>query len=714
MDELLVEFLTETFENLELVNQELVSFERNPSDKVALDKIFRLVHTVKGTCGFLNLLRLEALTHAAETMLGQFRDGSVAVTEEAVSLTLKSIDRLTVILFGLEKSGAEPEGDDRDLINALKAVGSRSHVPHAAEPPTASEESDEPEDSVNVDSAVATRSIRVDVDHIERMMTLVSELVLARNQLMQMLRHDEGSEYKAPLLRVSNITSDLQDSVMKARMQPVRAAWAKLPRLVRDLASELGKKIDIEMTGGETEIDRQVLELVKAPLMHMVRNAADHGLETPQERHAVGKSETGTISLNAYHEGGHIIIEIGDDGRGLNTRRIKEKVLREGLATEAELAHLSEKQIQKFVFHPGFSTADRLTNISGRGVGLDVVLSNIEQIGGAVEVKTAAGAGTIFTFKIPLTLTIVSALIVEAAGQRFAIPQVAVTELVRAGPRTQYKIDVIHNAPVLRLRNQLIQLVRLDEALEMRRDTAADPKLETLIVIIEAGARVFGIIVDNILDTEEIVVKPVATVLRHISAFSGNTILGDGNVAMIVDPRGLAAGIAENSEALTPKSATDGELLAEQDDTTAMLIFRAGGREYKAVPLALVTRLEELDVAHFEVCDGRHIVQYRGRMMPVIHLDHADRLKSKGRQPVLVYANEHYAAGLAVDEIIDITEERLEIELKSQRPGVLGSAMIKGHATEIIDAQYFISQVHEDWLLARLDGVARALKGEAA
>ncbi len=561
-------------------------------------------------------------------------------------------------------------------------------------------------------SAVASKSIRVDVDHIERMMTLVSELVLARNQLMQMLRRDESSEFKGPLQRVSNITSDLQDSVMKARMQPVRAAWAKLPRLVRDLASELGKKIDIEMTGGETEIDRQVLELIKAPLMHMVRNAADHGLETPQERRAAGKSETGTIALNAYHEGGHIIIEIRDDGRGLNTRRIKEKVLHEGFATEADLAHLSEKQIQQFVFHPGFSTADQLTNISGRGVGLDVVLSNVQQIGGAIDVETANGSGAIFTFKIPLTLTIVSALIVESANQRFAIPQVAVTELVRAGPRAQCKIEVIHNAPVLRLRNQLVQLVRLDEALHMRHDTPIDQAGETLIVIIEAGVRVFGIIVDRILDTEEIVVKPVATVLRHISAFSGNTILGDGSVAMIVDPRGLAAGIAENQAALMSKSLPDEGLLTGRDDKTAMLIFRAGGPEYKAVPLSLVTRLEEIDAVRFEACDGRHIVQYRGRMMPIIHLDQEANLK--GRRPVLVYANEHYAAGLAVDEIIDITDEKLDIELKSQRPGVLGSAMIKGHATEIIDAQYFISQVHGDWLLARLDGAARALKGEAA
>ncbi|MFZ1988194.1 MAG: chemotaxis protein CheA [Alphaproteobacteria bacterium] len=710
MDDLLLEFLTETFENLELVNQELVSFERNPNDKVALGKIFRLIHTVKGTCGFLNLSRLEKLTHAAETMLGQFRDGTAAVTADAVSLTLRSIDRLKLILVGLEKAGAEPPGDDRYLIEALKMVGSAP----ASQIAQAPAEIGEVEDGVHAEPLVASKSIRVDVDHLERMMMLVSELVLARNQLMQMVRRDESSEYKVPLQRVSNITSDLQDSVMKARMQPVRAAWAKLPRLVRDLANELGKKIDLSMTGGESEIDRQVLELIKAPLMHMVRNAADHGLETPNARRAAGKGETGIISLNAYHEGGHIIIEIGDDGRGLNTQRIREKILREGLATEAELGRLSEKQVQQYIFHAGFSTADQLTNISGRGVGLDVVRANIAQIGGTVDLKSTAGSGAVFAIKIPLTLTIVSTLIVEVAGQRFAVPQVAVVELVRAGARTQNKIELIHNSPVLKLRDRLVQLVRLDEALQMRRTDALDPAAEELVVIVEAGARVFGVIVDRVLDTEEIVVKPMASVLRHIAAFSGNTILGDGSVAMIVDPRGLALGIAEGATALSQKSQAAELVPEEADDKTAILIFKAGGGEYKGVPLSLVTRLEELDVARFEQCDGRHIVQYRGRMMPIIHVDPGTTLKDRGRQPILVYASDTYAAGLAVDEIIDITEEKLEIELRSQRPGVLGSALVKGHATEIIDAQYFISQIHEDWLLAKLDSAARALKGAAA
>ena len=408
MDELLREFLTESFENLDLADAELVRLERHPEDRDALDKIFRLVHTIKGTCGFLSLSRLAALAHAAESLLGMFRERSLQVTPDAVSLILKAVDRIKFILFSLEETTAEPDGDDADLIASLEAAADSAVPEPAPEVPAFLEERAEAP-GYGADSAVSQQSVRVNVDVLERMMTLVSELVLTRNQLLEMVRSLNDSEFKVPLQRLSNVTAELQESVMKTRMQPIGSAWAKLPRLVRDLAVELGKKITIEMSGAQTELDRQVLDLIKDPLIHMVRNSADHGLETPAERRALGKPEQGRIALNAYHEGGYILIDIADDGRGIDLERIKQKLFKESIVAEAELARMSEQQIQSFIFHAGFSTAPRVTAVSGRGVGLDVVRSNIEQFGGTIDVRSIAGKGTRFTIKIPLTLTIVSA-----------------------------------------------------------------------------------------------------------------------------------------------------------------------------------------------------------------------------------------------------------------------------------------------------------------
>jgi two-component system, chemotaxis family, sensor kinase CheA len=372
-------------------------------------------------------------------------------------------------------------------------------------------------------------------------MTLVSELVLTRNQLLQLARTHENSAFTVPLQRLSHITSDLQEGVMKTRMQPIGIAWNKLPRLVRDLSHDMSKKIELTMLGAETELGRQVLELIKDPLTHMIRNSGDHGLETPAERRAAGKPEAGNIVLNAFHEGGYIILEISDDGRGLAVDRIRAKALSQGLATEAELAGMTDGQIQRFIFRAGFSTAEKVSAVSGRGVGMDVVRTNIEKIGGTIELKSITGQGTTFTVKIPLTLAIVSALIVEAGKERFAIPQLSVVELVRAqrGSATTGRegtgnsvIERINDTPVLRLRNRLLPLVSLTELLALGKDDREGTAAH--VVVAQVGAHMMGIIVDRVFDTEEIVVKPVAPILRHVTMFSGNTILGDGSVIMIL------------------------------------------------------------------------------------------------------------------------------------------------------------------------------------
>ncbi len=803
MDDLLSEFLTETFENIDVVDVELVKLEQDPNNKEVLANIFRLVHTIKGTCGFLGLPRLEAVAHASENVLGKFRDGVIEVNADCVTLILESLDQIKVLLAHLEQNEAEPDGEDKDLIDRLNVAaegglsgGAAAGVPEVAElevpavatepakevrPGEVSEEeleaaflaaegpddvdvpsSDEMESSSATEieeqaqveqatsaeevkapdqsgapaaggqSSIANQSIRVNVDVLENLMTMVSELVLTRNQLLQMLRSQENSEFKVPLQRLSGVTSDLQEAVMKTRMQPIGSAWQKLPRIVRDLSNELGKKIDLVMTGADTELDRQVLELIKDPLTHIVRNSADHGLEMPDVRKAAGKSPTGKVELKAYHEGGHIIIEIVDDGKGLPTKVISDKAIQKGLVTEADIANMSEPQIQKFIFHPGFSTAAKVTNVSGRGVGMDVVRTNIEVIGGSIDLKSTEGKGTTLTIKIPLTLAIVSALIVKVAGQKYAVPQLSVVELVRTKPGSGYVIEKISDTPVLRLRDRLLPLVYLSDLLGVRAPEVDMGELKTVeeveddattdnagivatvsgddfqaatqkvdedfIIVSQVGSQTFGVVVDGVYDTEEIVVKPVASILRDISLFSGNTILGDGSVIMILDPIGLAANVDSlGTEAAEAKEEEEASAAADNDDTMSLLVFKAGSDEPKAVPLSLVTRLEELDVETIEYANGANVVQYRGVLMPVITVSPHQTLKTEGRQPILVFSDEDRSIGLAVDEIVDIVEEALQIELGSDNPGQMGTAIIREKATEVIDVSYFLTQGFGDW-----------------
>ena len=775
MDDLLREFLTETNESLDTVDNQLVRFEQDPNNAKILDNIFRLVHTIKGTCGFLGLPRLEALAHAAETLMGKFRDG-MPVTGDAVSLILTTIDRIKDLLAELESGEAEPEGEDRDLIESLEKMvetgmaamaggappeaapaaassgategtlvvqtlerelrpgevsldelerAFRETEVEVAEPAAAAPAAPAPaapasapapaaaaakpkanakpaarksgaDHEVPEADKVATQSIRVNVDALEHLMTMVSELVLTRNQLMEISRRHEDTEFKVPLQRLSNVTAELQEGVMKTRMQPIGNAWQKLPRIVRDLSAELGKQIELEMHGADTELDRQVLDLIKDPLTHMVRNSADHGLESTAARVAAGKPEVGTIRVSAYHEGGHIIICIADNGQGLNTERIKQKALQNGIVTEAELEKMSESQIHKFIFAAGFSTAAAVTSVSGRGVGMDVVRNNIDQIGGTIDVKSVPGEGSSFTIKIPLTLAIVSALIVESAGERFAIPQIAVVELVRARANSDHRIERIKDTPVLRLRNKLLPLLHLRKLLNISDGQEIDPE-NGFIVVMQVGSQTFGIVVDGVFHTEEIVVKPMSTMLRHINMFSGNTILGDGTVIMIIDPNGISQSVGNSMSAQSDMMDENAAArVAGSEQLTSLLVFHAGNTQPKAVPLALVTRLEEIAAEKIEFSNGRHMVQYRDHLMPLVSMEGVT-VRSEGVQPILVFVDDGRSMGLVVDEIVDIVEESLNIEVASAQEGLLGSAVIKGQATEVIDVGHFLPMAFADW-----------------
>lgn len=860
MDDLLSEFLAEALEGIEVLDAELITLEQNPNDPALLGSIFRVLHTIKGTSGFLDLPRLESVAHAGENILGKFRDGELEVTPPAVTLILASIDAIKVLVAAIGETGAEPAGDDAELIAKLnafaegggeaavsesaeaqadeniaveetapatdesdvdvyKSIGGLSTIdgvfdslyrrimaderlqpiyakgdvdvlqlvhsayvceaiggpkaeagyniatlhaemvnaglddehfdavfahlaaameeleipPHAvakisevfadsreiilrpgvaapteeapAAAPVANDTpvEDEPA-AVKASAPVAVQTIRVNVDVLESLMTVVSELVLTRNQLMQILRDQRKSEFDGPLQRLNQVTSELQESVMQTRMQPIGNAWGKLPRIVRDLSQELNKKIDLDMIGAETELDRQVLELIRDPLTHMIRNSGDHGLETPEERVAVGKKETGVITLSARHEGGHIIIEIKDDGRGLPVDKIRTKAINNGLVTEAEAEALTDQQILQFIFKAGLSTAEAVTNVSGRGVGMDVVRSNITKIGGTVELQSTEGQGTRFIIKIPLTLAIVSALIVESCGERYAMPQNSVTELVRTTASAGHKIENINNTPVLRLRNRLLPLVSLKAMLATETSNEGDTDNETgtendetYVIVTQVGTFSFGIMVDRVFDTEEIVVKPVARNLRDIALFSGNTILGDGSVVMILDPNGIAAA-SSGLGALQGEDDADAEaheLLG--DDKTSLLVFRAGDETPKAFPLELVARIEEIDLANVEYANGSAMIQYREHLMPLVSVDGTTSVNDNGNRPVLVFSDRDRSMGLMVDEIVDIVESAVDIETKGAVPGTIGSAIIDGKATDLLDASHYMRLVGQNW-----------------
>lgn len=701
MDDLLADFLTETNEGLASLDAALLQLERNPGNGAVLSEIFRTVHTIKGTCGFLGLPRLEGVAHAAENVLGLWRDGTLPVTPGGITLILSAADRFKQIVAGLEATGSEPAGDDGPLKAALDAAAS-GEVPPTEAPPVAEAAAPLPVAETQAETGAAggnaPQTIRVAVDVLEDLMVLVSELVLTRNQLMQLARAEENAAFAVPLQRLSQITSDLQDGVMKTRMQPIGNAWAKLPRLVRDLSHDLGKRIELEMRGAETELDRQVMELIKDPLTHMVRNSADHGLETPEQRRAAGKKETGRILLNAFHEGGHIVLQIGDDGRGLNTDRIKAKVVAQGLATEAELATMSEREIHRFIFRAGFSTAAEVTSVSGRGVGMDVVKTNIERIGGMVDLTSREHKGTTFSIKIPLTLAIAAALIVEAGGERFAIPQAGVLELVRVGGADGPKVEHIKDSAVLRLRGQLLPLVSLKRLLRLEPAGAA-PDAEGFVVVTQIGQQLFGIVVDRVFDTEEIVVKPVAPILRHITMFSGNTILGDGSVIMILDPNGIARATGLGVEGGMEGNAMQdsGSSTRRGDRHTSLLLFRAGAGAPKAVPLGLVARLENLDAARIERTGDNLVVQYRGTLMPLVPLDAFMTPPETGHQPVLVFGDGDRAMGLMVEEILDVVDVPLEMDSAGLRPGFLGSCVVNGKVTDLLDTSYWLKQGQADW-----------------
>ena len=735
--QLITDLLIESFEGLERFDRELLALEKGARNEETLNIIFRVIHTIKGTAGCIGLGRIEATAHVGESLLSLLRDGKIQSSAELISALLALSDALRGILRHLENHGTEGTTDHTALIDRLQAlqtpgaVTAPAAIPASAAPTAASAPAgfglfdddqpaaaapaapaafglfDEPTAAAPRAAAapeaepagrtsVSESAIRVEVTQLDKLMNLVGELVLARNQIIQNVAQPDAAALHAASQRLNLITTELQGSVMKTRMQPIGNVWAKFPRIVRDVSQELGKKINLVMEGQETELDRTIIEAIKDPLTHIVRNAIDHGLEVPAARLAAGKTEEGRLLLRAFHEGGQVNIEFTDDGQGINVPRVKAKAIERGLITVDQAARLSDREVFNLIFLPGFSTAEKVTNLSGRGVGMDVVKTNIEKIGGSVDVQSATGRGTTLKIKIPLTLAIIPALIVTSGGERFAIPQVNLLELVRLeGEDAQRKIETLYNAPVYRLRGKLLPLVDLNRHLRLKTKTGDEA---VSIVVLQADGRQFGLVVDVINDAEEIVVKPLGKQLKSLACFAGATIMGDGRVALILDVLGVAHQARVVTEVRDRALADDSQGENQRDDRQTLLLFESRRGRHLALPLSMVARLEELPVASIERSGRREVVQYRGQIMPLIRVadyigdepDAVTTADSPDFMQVVVYSEHGRSVGLVVSTISDIVHEALTAQRAATREGNLGSAVIQHRVTDLLDVEGII------------------------
>ncbi|MEI6234368.1 MAG: chemotaxis protein CheW [Planctomycetota bacterium] len=537
-------------------------------------------------------------------------------------------------------------------------------------------------------SAAADSTIRVEVALLDRLMNLVGELVLTRNQILQYAGCSENKAILSSSQRLNLITTELQENVMKTRMQPINGVWNKLPRLVRDVSQSLGKEVDLQMEGATTELDKTILEAVKDPFTHIVRNAIDHGIESPEERLKKGKDRRGLVKLRAFHEGGQVNIEVSDDGGGISLQSVKRKAVKSGLITEEHALRMGEREALHLIFSPGFSTAEKVTAISGRGVGMDVVKTNIERIGGVVDILNNPTHGTTIKIKIPLTLAIIPALIVTANSERFAIPQINLRELVRLeGDAARKGIEWVQGIEVYRLRGNLLPLLRLRRVLKLDDGSAPERDIVNIVVLF-ADNRLFGLVVDGVNDTEEIVVKPLSKQLKNIQAFAGATIMGDGQVALILDTVGMMQSMQMlNESAKGPEK--DSKIVSDlSSSSSTLLLFTLDDRSRFAMPLSMVSRLEEIPTSKIEHTSEREVIQYRGEVMPLIRMasQFGIPVPPDGETlPVIVFSDGNRAIGVAVRRILDVVDVSVKPRQDSVRPGIIGSAIIQGHTTIFVD-----------------------------
>ncbi|MGA7156954.1 MAG: chemotaxis protein CheW [Acidobacteriaceae bacterium] len=780
-DEEIREFLIESNENLNALDQQIVELEKNPNDEALVAGVFRTIHTIKGTSGFFGFNILGSVTHVAESILGQVREKTRPLTPALVSLILETVDAVKQILLAIESTNEEGEdgyqalrdrldeayqdcgtGEPESARDAAAEISSfnahddelpkeRLFDDHSASRPVsdgtaascarsetrgggslesvasthisgstelAVQEGGDRSTAARLEDGTAGSTIRVDVTLLDKLMNLVGELVLARNQILQGVQ--PSSATNATAQRLNLITSELQEGVMLTRMQPIGVVWNKLPRVVRDLSVEMGKKIEIQMEGASTELDKTIIEAIKDPLTHIVRNACDHGIESPEIRVAKGKSAQGKILLRAFHEGGHVNIEVSDDGAGIDPQKVKSKAVQKGLIRAEQASTMSEWDALRLIFLPGFSTAERVTSISGRGVGMDVVKTNIEKISGTVDISNRSGVGTTLKIKIPLTLAIIPGLIVSVCSSgavtghaghvyRFVIPQANLVELVRLeGERAQKQIEHIHGAEVYRRRGKLLPLVYLSEILGIKgardhrkysagQETESDDTVIN-IVVVQAEETAFGLVVDEVNDTQEIVVKALGKQLKSLNSYLGATIMGDGKIALILDVTGLAhlANVSAHKQQSAPG---DSRLIdGKHHGTQTLLLFRSGGFSRLVLPLSLVARLEEIPFSRTEEAGGRRVLHYRDSIMPVVSLgslldaEAEDGLAARQTLQVIVFQEHGRYVGIVVDEILDIVRESVAIKSPGATYGLLGSGVVGGKVTDFLDLEVLLKR----------------------
>jgi two-component system chemotaxis sensor kinase CheA len=688
MAEVLQEFIVESRELLEKLDRDLLELEKNPGNAALLGGIFRCVHTIKGNSSFLGFPNLQALSHAGENLLSALRAGRLRLNPAMSGALFELIDSSRAMIEAIG-TGAGDAGVEAGAIRERLVRLSEQEPEAAAEPAVPSAGESPPKPAVAADT-----TIRVDVGLLDHLMNLVGELVLSRNGILQHAAASKDLALEGMAQRLNAVTSELQEDVMKARMQPIGNLWNRFPRLVRDLALGRGKKVRLEFEGEGTELDRTILEAITDPLIHLLRNSVDHGIEAPALRVQRHKPEEGRIGLRAFHEGGQVVLELSDDGGGIDSARLRAKALEAGLLSPERAAAISDAEAVNLVFIPGLSTAEKVTELSGRGVGMDVVKANIERIGGTVELETRPGAGTTTRIRIPLTLAIIPALIVRSSWERYAIPQISLQELLRLeGPEAARSIDSIHDAPVLRMRGRLLPLVRLSKVFGQ---AVGDPPDALSIVVLKGRGRLFGLIVDEILDTQEIVVKPFSRALKDLDAFSGATILGDGQVSLILDAQGIARRAGLGMEAGSRLGGDEEPAPAPAEPRQRLLLVRGSDDGRMALPVDGIARLEEFPRSSIERVGAREVVQYRGRILPLVDLAGAlPERRKKSRAPsaetppesvsVIVVTRGAQMMGLIVSGILDIVEENRSALRPSSRPGVLHCAVIQERVTELLD-----------------------------
>jgi two-component system, chemotaxis family, sensor kinase CheA len=734
-DEVIREFLLETHENLANLDADLLTLEKQPTEKSTLGRVFRTLHSVKGTAGFIGLVKLQSVAHSAESLLAKLRNAELTFNQSIATALLQVVDSIREVIANVEKNGGEGNGDYTELVARLEQLRTgQSAAPTAAVPPTPTAppaataapaatappagsalvkpKPAVPQSSLSIvqggkpgddagpgdsstdirASVVADSSLRVDVGLLDKLMTLVGELVLARNQIVQFSNSQVDTAFLGTVQRLNLLTTELQTGVMKTRMQPIGNVWNKFPRIVRDLSVACGKQVRFDMDGQDTELDKTIIEAIRDPLTHMVRNAVDHGIEMPATRTSRGKPGEGRLTLTASHEGGKVVIEIADDGGGIDPQRVRDKAIANKLVLPEEAARMTDRELTNLVFLPGFSTADQVTNLSGRGVGMDVVRTNIERIGGSVDLESRPGQGTNVRMKIPLTLAIIPVLSISGGGERFCIPQVNLLELVRLeGEQASRGIEFIQGAPVYRLRGNLLPIVYLDQELGLAAPGSRRATDEILLVVLQADDRSFGLVVDAIHDTQEIVVKPLQYQLKGIPVYSGATILGDGSVSLILD----VLGVAKRANVLMGKQSrgrlqTGVESREATTTRTSVLLFATAGGGRMAISLDQVARLEEFPATVIERLGRHDVVQYRGEILPIVHLadlfdEGMDRRDHNAPVQVVVHARAGRSVGIAIGRILDVVDEELATVHPPTRPSVQYTAVVQGKVAEFID-----------------------------